>query len=72
MPETKCPTCGCRVFYIKDPDDEYETYEFDCSSGEIEFAAGDSGTDHPEVEEDTEIYCNRCAWHGDLKECRSR
>ena len=24
----KCPQCGCEKFYVKDPDDEYETYEF--------------------------------------------
>ena len=33
----KCPKCGCEKFYIKDPDDEYETYEFEGRDGEICF-----------------------------------
>ena len=33
----KCPICGCEKFYLKDPDDEYETYEFELSDGEVAF-----------------------------------
>ncbi len=58
MPEKKCPTCGCRVFYAKNPDDEFDTVEFECTPEGVRF------TDEPgEVTEKTEIYCNRCAWH---------
>ena len=33
----KCPVCGCIKFYVKDPADEYETYEFECNDGVICF-----------------------------------
>jgi len=33
----KCPFCGCQSFYLKDPDDEYETYEFDLEKDEVNF-----------------------------------
>jgi len=44
--EMKCPFCGCQSFYLKDPDDEYETYEFDLEKGEVNF--------HSEVNESKE------------------
>ena len=31
----KCPLCGCVSFYVKDPDDAYETYEFDWRDGRV-------------------------------------
>jgi hypothetical protein len=33
----KCPLCGCKTFYLKDPDDEYETYEFELHDGKVAF-----------------------------------
>jgi len=30
----KCPVCSCANFYIKDPEDEYETYEFELKDGQ--------------------------------------
>jgi len=55
MPEKKCPTCGCRVFYTKNPDDEFDIVEFECTPDGLRFS------DEPgEVTENTEIYCNRC------------
>ena len=36
----ECPLCGCVGFYIKDPDDEYETYEFAWRDGNVEFRRG--------------------------------
>ena len=44
----KCPLCGCKKFYLKDPDDEYETYGFDCESGEACFDPGIDDSDVPE------------------------
>ena len=60
----KCPTCGCEEFYIKDPDDEYEIYEFTCEEGQVVFSEENDSEDVPEVRDDTEAFCNRCAWHG--------
>ena len=61
MAESKCPFCGCKTFYVKDPDDEYETYEFDLKEGEAVFKEGEEGS--LECTEDTEAFCNDCAWH---------
>lgn len=57
----KCPVCGCRRFYAKDPSDEYETYSFECVSGELRFQEGSSP---PPITGDTNIYCDKCAWNG--------
>ena len=64
----KCPACSCVNFYIKDPDDEYETHEFELVNGEVAFDPGDEASLSPEVHDDTETYCNKCSWHGKLKE----
>jgi len=60
----KCPFCGCQSFYLKDPDDEYETYEFDVDKGEVNFHPEVNGSDVPELREETRCYCNQCAWNG--------
>ena len=60
----KCPTCGSTDFYVKDEEDEFETYEFSCAGGCVAF---DPGYDNPpEVTDDMETYCGKCAWHGKL------
>jgi hypothetical protein len=58
MDEFKCPQCGSNNFYVKDPDDEYEVFEFDYKAGGIVFQ--DENTD---ITKDQETYCNKCAWH---------
>jgi hypothetical protein len=55
----KCPVCGSLKFFVKDPADEYETYEFDLKDGQVVFPA-----ESKEVRPETETYCHRCAWHG--------
>ena len=60
----KCPLCGCEEFYVKDPDDEYELYEFTCKDGAVVFQEGVDADGAPPVDDATETYCNRCAWHG--------
>ena len=60
----KCPVCGCLEFYVKDPDDEYETYEFELR----EDKAVAQSDDCPEIKDNTESFCNKCAWHGEFKE----
>ena len=60
----KCPTCGCDEFYVKDPDDEYEIYNFTLRNGKIEFDSGLDTSTLPEVTNQSETFCDRCAWHG--------
>ena len=64
----KCPQCGCENFYIKDPDDEYESYEFSWRDGNVEFSADLDSSGCPEVCDDTETFCDKCSWHGSFKE----
>jgi hypothetical protein len=63
-----CPLCGCEHFYVKNPEDEYETFEFDVKGGEILFPSEEAESERPRIKEDTETYCDNCAWHGKLKE----
>ena len=60
----KCPLCGYQRFYLKDADDEYETYGFDCASGEACFDPDIDASDAPELDGDAHIYCEQCAWNG--------
>lgn len=64
MPEMKCPTCGCRKFYVKDPEDEYETCEFESRDGQLVFDPETGESDRPEIKGNTETFCDSCAWHG--------
>ena len=64
----KCPLCGCEKFYIKDPDDEYETYEFELQDGKVAFGPDVDTSSCPEVCHDTETYCEKCSWHGEFNE----
>jgi hypothetical protein len=63
----ECPLCGCQDFFVKHPDDEFETFEFSVAEGRVAFHATDAGA-APDVQADTETYCNRCSWHGRLKD----
>ena len=63
---TECPTCRSRKFHVKDPDDAYETYEFECPDGEICFEDDVDPEQVPEITEKTETYCSRCTWHGEF------
>ena len=63
----KCPLCGCLEFYVKDPDDEYEIYEFTCKDDDIVFDAEVDGNDAPSMSDSIETYCNKCAWHGKME-----
>ena len=72
MAELKCPLCGSNSFYTKDPTDPYEVYEFDLSDVKVVFNSEVDESDLPEFDEETETYCNRCAWHYKLKTLGSR
>ena len=59
-----CPVCKSDHFYVKDPDDEYEIYEFRYRDGEILFEDPDPEAAVDEIDTKHEIYCQRCTWHG--------
>jgi hypothetical protein len=64
----ECPVCGCQDFFVKDPEDEYETFEFSVAGGEVRFSADGEGQPAADVRATTETFCNRCAWHGKFGE----
>ena len=66
----KCPYCGCQKFFIKNADDAYETYGFDCESGEICFAPDIDASDIPELCDESHIHCEKCAWNGRYDEIK--
>ena len=63
----KCPTCGCDTFYIKDIDDEYEIYNFTAPNGVVTFDPAIDSSALPEITDESEAFCDRCAWHGKLE-----
>ena len=66
----ECPYCGCKKFYVKNPDDEYETYGFDCESGKICFDPDIDESDIPGLNDDSHIYCKKCTWNGRYDEIK--
>lgn len=71
MKQGKCPICGCKQFYVKNPDDEYDIYQFECKEGKVCFDTDmedDSYT--PEIGKETETFCNDCAWHDKFDELK--
>jgi len=65
MAPMKCPDCGCESFYVKDPDDQFNIFEFDLKEGAI--IPRTTEEEQLQVEEETETYCERCAWHDKFK-----
>ena len=70
MAETKCPFCGSQNFFLKDPEDAYETYEFQTSGAEVTFREQDDSLQHFELTDDSETFCSSCAWHGKFQELK--
>ena len=60
----KCPTCGCENFYVKDKEDEYEIYEFSTAGEKIAFDDSLNPQEVPEITDEIETFCDKCAWHG--------
>jgi hypothetical protein len=60
----KCPACRSENFYLKDPEDEYEIYSFSIKDGSVCFDTDSDSPKAPAMCDDTETYCNQCAWHG--------
>lgn len=67
MLSMKCPDCGCQRFYVKDPEDQYTIFEFDLSEGEIVPVDAAAETEALPVTEETETFCEQCAWHDRFK-----
>ena len=65
-----CPFCGCETFYVKDPDDEFETYEFTLKNGEIVFSDEVDESASLPMGDETSTHCNRCAWNGRLQDLK--
>jgi len=66
-----CPVCACERFYVKGQEDEYDIQEFDLLDGEVLFTATETEGNRAEVQDETEIYCDNCSWHGKIKELRN-
>ena len=65
MSGSSCPCCGSQGFYVKDPEDQYEIFEFDLQGGKVQFKPGEEATSSPpDIRDDTETYCGTCSWHG--------
>lgn len=63
MNKLMCPDCRAQRFYVKDPEDSFTLTEFSVESGEVEYLDDSQDAENLPVNEDTEIYCDRCAWH---------
>jgi hypothetical protein len=67
----KCPVCGSLSFFVKDPDDAYETFEFELKDATIVFDSEAGKSDSPEVKNDTEVFCEKCSWHDKFQELKN-
>ena len=67
MTQMKCPACGSQSFYTKDPEDQYNIFEFDLKDGEIIFNAEGTESNPLDVVEGTETFCKQCARHDKFK-----
>lgn len=62
--EIKCPVCRSKEFFIKDPDDAYECYEFSVTNGQLAFDPEVDQQSIPDFVDQTEVFCQICSWHG--------
>ena len=63
MKQMKCPDCGAQSFYVKDPDDRFTISEFSLEGGALEYTGDEPEDESIPVQDDSEIYCDRCDWH---------
>jgi len=57
MTQMKCPACGSQSFYTKDPEDQYNIFEFDLKEGKVVFNPEVIESDPPEMVEEMETFC---------------
>lgn len=67
MATPKCPDCGTQKFYVKDPEDQFNICEFNLTEDGIEYIDTEDNAEHLDITEETETYCDRCAWHDKFK-----
>ena len=67
----KCPVCGSLNFFVKDPDDEYETHEFELKGQDIVFNPEAAESNSLKVKSGTEVFCDKCAWHDKFQELKN-
>ena len=65
----KCPVCGSLDFFVKDPDDQYETFDFELKGESVVFKP-EAAESNPEVKPDTEVFCERCSWHDKFQQLK--
>ena len=71
MDDPKCPVCGCKTFYIKNPEDDFDLYVFTCPEGDVCFDEEiNESNAAPPLEDETETYCNDCAWHDQFQKIK--
>jgi hypothetical protein len=58
---------GLESFYTKDPEDQYNFFDFDLKEGKIIFNVEETESNPPDIVEETETFCIRCAWHDKFK-----
>ncbi|MGD2038014.1 MAG: hypothetical protein PVH28_09035 [Desulfobacterales bacterium] len=68
----KCPLCGSLNFFVKDPEDAYEIYEFELKGDSVVFNSDVAESDNLVVDSDTEVFCEKCAWHDKFHELKKR
>jgi hypothetical protein len=67
----KCPVCGSLNFFVKDPHDGYETHEFELKGEDVVFSPEAAESESAEVKSNTEIFCEKCAWHDKFQELKN-
>lgn len=67
MLQMRGPACGSQSFYTKDPEDQYNIFEFDLKDGEIISVTEEAESNQFDIGEETETFCKRCAWHDKFK-----
>jgi hypothetical protein len=68
----KCPLCGSLNFFVKDPEDEYEIYEFELKDDSVVFSSETVESGSPEVKSETEVFCEKCSWHDKFQKLKNR
>lgn len=64
----KCPLCGYKIFFTRDPDDEYEINKFELTAQGCVFE--DDLDPSAELYPGREVFCDRCSWHGDIDQLK--
>jgi len=63
MKQARCPVCGAQQFFVKDPEDQYNIAAFQVDSGAIIYETEEADADRIRVGNDSEVFCEKCAWH---------